>query len=422
MKIAVIGAGITGLSTAYYLSQKGHTVTIYEQSDHAGGLGSSLRVGGTAIERFYHHLFRSDVYAIQLLTELGLRSQLKFYPAKTSVLTGKRLFPFSSPIDLLQFSALSFFDRIRLGYALFQLKFLPQHMKELDAISATTWLKQHAGSAAYNTLWKPLLVGKFANYASTVPAAWLRDRLRDRSFDLGYLDGGAQTLFDALLMHLKKQRVRIRYGTAVTAVKEINNSVQILVGERSERFDRCLITTVSPIANRLITSPVSPSIKKRLDQQDQLGAVCLLLELDRAIQTQYWVNVCNPSSPVLVMVEHTNMIAPERYGGNHVVYLANYIHRTKPEYRQSDEKIISSYTSILKQLNPSFSPLWIRKATISRSPRAQTIFGLHSFESRPPHQLTDRIFLGNIDQMYPHDRNFNLGIEMGKKLSVDIIS
>lgn len=417
MKIAIIGAGITGLSTAYYLSQKGYTVTIYEQSDHAGGLGSSLRVGGTAIERFYHHLFRSDVHAIQLLTDLGLRSQLKFYPAKTSVLTGKRLFPFSSPIDLLQFSALSFFDRIRLGYALVQLKFLPQRMKELDTISAASWLKRHAGSAAYNILWKPLLVGKFANFASAVPTAWLRDRLRDRSFDLGYLDGGAQTLFDALLKHLKKQRVRIRYGTTVTAVKEINNSVQILVGERSEQFDRCLITTVSPIASRLITSPISQSIRKQLDQQDQLGAVCLLLELDRSIQNQYWVNICNPSSPVLVMVEHTNMISPERYGGNHVVYLANYIHRTKPEYRQSDEQIISSYTSILKQLNPSFSPAWIRNATVSRSPRAQTIFGLHSFESRPPHRLTDRIFLGNIDQMYPHDRNFNLGVEMGEKLA-----
>lgn len=417
MRIAIIGAGITGLSTAYYLSQKGHTVTIYEQSDHAGGLGSSLRVGGTTIERFYHHLFRSDVHAVQLLTELGLRSQLKFYPAKTSVLTGKRLFPFSSPIDLLQFSALSFFDRIRLGYALFQLKFLPQHMKELDAISATTWLKQHAGSAAYNTLWKPLLVGKFANYASTVPAAWLRDRLRDRSFDLGYLDGGAQTLFDALLKQLKKQQVTVRYGSSVNAVKELDDWVQVQVGNRTARFDRCLITTVSPIANRLITSPVSPSIKKRLDQQDQLGAVCLLLELDRAIQNQYWVNICNPSSPVLVMVEHTNMISPERYGGNHLVYLANYIHRTKPGYRQSDEEIISSYTTILKQLNPSFSHTWIQKATVSRSPRAQTIFGLHSFASRPPHQLTDRIFLGNIDQMYPHDRNFNLGVEMGEKLA-----
>ena len=36
MKIAVIGSGISGLSSAYYLS-KHHKVDLYEQNDHFGG-------------------------------------------------------------------------------------------------------------------------------------------------------------------------------------------------------------------------------------------------------------------------------------------------------------------------------------------------------------------------------------------------
>ena len=37
-KIAVVGSGPSGLSTAYYLNSVGHQVTVYERSDRAGGL------------------------------------------------------------------------------------------------------------------------------------------------------------------------------------------------------------------------------------------------------------------------------------------------------------------------------------------------------------------------------------------------
>lgn len=415
--MAIIGAGITGLSAAYYLAQEGHRVTVFEQSAQPGGLGAYRTVGGNSIERFYHHYFRSDVHVLKLIRELGLESKLRFYPAKTSVLAGDTLYPFSSPLQLLQFSALSILDRVRLGFALFQLKYLPQDMNTLDQISAATWLKKHAGLPAYQVLWKPLLVGKFANYAADVPAAWLRDRIRDRSFDLGYLDGGAKTLFDSLSQRLRQDRVQLRYNSAISEVKETDNGVELYRQGRGERFDRCLITTVSPIAQRLITTTLPKKIQSSMKKQDQLGAVCLLLELTQRVQSQYWINICDLASPVLVMVEHTNLISPTAYGGRHLVYLANYVHRSRQAYRLSDDDIVNSYTSILHKLNPSFSKDWIRAATVSRSPRAQTIFGLNSLTTRPPHRLTSSIFLANIDQMYPHDRNFNLGVQMAKKLA-----
>lgn len=62
--IAVIGAGIAGLTAAYYLKKQGYTVTVYEASNRVGGRMTTDRVSDCLIDRgaqFCHliilHLF-----------------------------------------------------------------------------------------------------------------------------------------------------------------------------------------------------------------------------------------------------------------------------------------------------------------------------------------------------------------------------
>ncbi len=61
MKVAVLGAGITGLVAAYRLGREGHECDVYERWPGLGGQVATLDVGeGHLLERYYHHLFTSD--------------------------------------------------------------------------------------------------------------------------------------------------------------------------------------------------------------------------------------------------------------------------------------------------------------------------------------------------------------------------
>ena len=60
MRIAVIGAGPTGLAAAYALSGRGANVVVFESTSVSGGMARTVTVGEERIEAFYHHIFTSD--------------------------------------------------------------------------------------------------------------------------------------------------------------------------------------------------------------------------------------------------------------------------------------------------------------------------------------------------------------------------
>ena len=109
MNIAIVGAGITGLSAAYDLTGAGHTVTVYEARPNAGGLASGFRDErwDWPLDRFYHHWFASDEHVIRLVQELGAVDRLLFRRPTTSLLVHGRIYPLDSPVRSLEFIPIS---------------------------------------------------------------------------------------------------------------------------------------------------------------------------------------------------------------------------------------------------------------------------------------------------------------------------
>ena len=55
-KVAIIGAGFTGLAAANHLTKQGFKVTIFEASSTEGGLASGFELMGAPLERAYHFM------------------------------------------------------------------------------------------------------------------------------------------------------------------------------------------------------------------------------------------------------------------------------------------------------------------------------------------------------------------------------
>jgi oxygen-dependent protoporphyrinogen oxidase len=73
--VAVIGAGITGLTAAFYLKRKGIPVTVYEASGRVGGVIQSLRRDGYLAEFGPNTILETSPKIAQLIRDAGLESR-----------------------------------------------------------------------------------------------------------------------------------------------------------------------------------------------------------------------------------------------------------------------------------------------------------------------------------------------------------
>src|SRR6187551_1566036 len=122
-RIAVLGAGALGLTTAMRLAERGNQVTVIEREPLPGGLAAGFEIEpGVWLEKFYHHMFRSDRRAIALIGELGLGDRLIWKRPVTATLLDGQMHQLDSPTSLLRFSPLPITDRVRMGAALATLK------------------------------------------------------------------------------------------------------------------------------------------------------------------------------------------------------------------------------------------------------------------------------------------------------------
>ncbi|RPI92574.1 MAG: NAD(P)/FAD-dependent oxidoreductase [Chloroflexi bacterium] len=420
MRIAIIGAGFGGMAAAYDLKNAGHDVTIFESASYVGGLASGFKEPhwDWAVEKFYHHWFQTDNEMLGLIKELGWEDNVLFPRPLTVMYHKGKFYPFDSIIRALLFPGLGFgLDKIRFGFVGLYLR-LTNNWRALEKVTANAWMMKWAGKNVYEKMWKPLLIGKFGPFYRDVNMAWMWARIKARTTRLGTFEGGFQRFADLFAERLGKMGVEIRLGVGVESIKRELGQLLIRGGGESQPFDKVLVTT-SPNLMAKLTPDLPENYLKGLLELKSMGAVVMILSLKQQLSNEgyYWFNLPKEEGyPFLALVEHTNFVSKEHFGGDRIVYAGDYLEVGHEYFSLSDEKLLERFIPAFKKFNPAFERDWVKKVWVFKTNYAQPVPLLDHSKNIPAIQTPiEGLYFASMSQVYPWDRGTNFAVEIGRR-------
>lgn len=277
MKVAVVGAGPSGLTAAYLLQQQGCAVEVFERTDHAGGrtrtehfgVGHWLDTGAGWLTDFYPS-------SMAMVDVLALRDRLRPLQLRgggTLLLDGK-LVPSPNSIARIATSrALSVTDKAR--FLLWMAALIVRQPRNItpdttfDSISAIDSLAR-AGRGGTEKIVRPTFEGPFfarlEEMNGTLIRSWLRNLATGSFFQI---DGG----MDLPWRHLA-QRLTVHYSAPIQSVEAVKVgdrdpggrdggdsddwSVRLLCGGKARVFDAVVLAVPAPDAATII-GPRAPA-------------------------------------------------------------------------------------------------------------------------------------------------------------------
>jgi protoporphyrinogen/coproporphyrinogen III oxidase len=270
--IAVVGAGIAGLTAAYRLQQAGYAVEVFEADAQAGGRMRTEEVkvlkGDEVLSFHIDHgaQFIASGYTAMHSLSAELDIAQRIHPlAQTSnaMLRDGRLHAgdYDKPLVFARSQLLSLSAKLRLlglpAHLVRHWRGLhpmePQRSAHLDRATMADFVRQHFGQEALDYLLAPALSATFDTDPENLSDAFLLLVLRFvlGGFDLACFDGGIGLLTDTLA-----KRVPVRYQARVDSITPSNDSVLMHRTEggqsQSNSFDHTVVAVQGTLAGRLV--------------------------------------------------------------------------------------------------------------------------------------------------------------------------
>jgi protoporphyrinogen oxidase len=453
MRVAVLGAGAAGLTAAHRLAKLGHQTDLYERWPGLGGQAATIDVGdGVLIERYYHHLFTSDVDMADLCAEIGV--ELETWPSSVSIFREGELHPFTTPMDLLRFKPMSPLSRLRMGLGAVYLQRRANSVEPYEPITIKSWVDKVMGKQAWEHVWGPLLYGKFRDQADQISMSWLWAKLRNRRQVTGeeakgellvYPKGSFESIFARLRNLIEGYGGRVLIDRPAARVARAPGGGFLVTpgapdsfrrgldprefepGGEPERYDAVIAALPSDIFEELLDPALAAEIGdgylSKTRSIEYFAALCLLIELDRRFHPFYWTNVADPELGFIGLIEQANLVPIERYGGRHFLYVANYLPRDHEVLGLEMDELLDFYEPGLRRVNPAYQRGWIRQSWLFREPAGQPVV-LPNHRDRMPPLATpvEGLFLANTTQVYPDDRGTNYAVRQGEEVVQELLA
>ena len=421
MNIAISGAGRGGMAAAWDLVRAGHRVTIFEAAEQVGGLAAGFKAPGWdwSVEKFYHHWFQSDADMLGLMDELGLRAKVLFPRPKTVMYYQDEFYPLDSPLAALTFPGFNLIDMARFGFVTAYLRYIAA-WQPLEKFTAAEWIRKYYGEKLYKMQFEPMLQGKFGPYYQDVNMAWFWARFKTRTTRLGTFEGGFQAFSDQFAEILRSRGVDLRLSTAVGGIRPLEGGrvqVQLADGAALD-FDRALVTVGPQQLARLAPALPADYLQGLLNLKS-MGAAVMVISLKRQLSTKgyYWFNLPKSAGyPFLALVEHTNFLPAEHFGGDHIIYCGDYLPEGHEYFGLGKEELLARFLPSFKRINPDFSPDWVKDAWLFKSHYAQPVPLLNHSRNIPAIQTPlAGLYFASMSQVYPWDRGTNFAVQIARR-------
>jgi len=327
MKIAIVGAGLTGMSAAINLKEYAEVILFEKES--VGGLASSY-CRDYCIEKFYHHCFRGDDALLEMIKKFNLSNKLVWKITRIGYAVGEKIYPLNTPFEILKYPHMSLREKMKL--ALFTLKSKKRDYSSEDDVSVVDGIKKELGEDLLENFFMPLLKSKFGESYKDISYAWLLARVAIRSNrkysgeELGYIRHGFHQLIERMQDDLEIRNEEVK------TIEKAGNKIRV----NGEDFDAVIYTAPLPeLDEKIRRAAALPDIRYQ-------SSVCALIGAkDSITEDIYWTNI-KGDTVFGAIIEHTHFMPFEDYG-EHVIYLASYSTPDGWLYNRSEEELKKLY-------------------------------------------------------------------------------
>lgn len=402
--VGVLGGGVAGLAAALKLLENGQKIILIESSSQVGGVAASTEIPEKrTIPVGYHQIVGSDKKLVDVLTQLGLISEVKWKNTHVSVLVDGKKVDLASPKDILLFQRLPLFSRLKY-MSMGARCLLTKDWSQWENRTVTELVESWADEKVLKEIFGPLVDIKFGLPTNEADAAWLGRRLShsEGKIPFGYIPNTSWTHELCLKFKNRIEELggEIMLGSPLKSLilDSKDKITSVVIGKGKKVEVKAVINTIpSPAFCSILANSFAPSKwLEILGEIKYISCYSLLAGLPFVPFNDYWTVVLHPR---------------RIFGGCFTVSILNDTLVTK-----KDQAVINLFTNVRygqyqwslkgynklamddleKTISRKVKPNWIQTNIIKF---VSPIFSLGY--KNPPVQLGPNLYLAGVYRTYP---------------------
>jgi protoporphyrinogen oxidase len=429
-----------GIAMALHLVKSGNArVTLFEKNSQLGGLSSYYQWQDIIWDRYYHVVLSTDTNLLEFLHDLQLDASLFWQETKTGFYGEGKLVSLSSSFDFLTFPFMSLWAKVRLVAGLLYAARIKDPSR-LDKIYVREWLTTVFGRRVYEQIWDPLLRSKLGNAREKTSAAFIwatitrlygaRSSSGSKREKMGHVQGGYYCIVEAAHKKLSELGVEVVTDTPIEKVvpsssqseQDRSESITVHSCAQTYTFDNVVFTIPCPDILQLLEPQPEDAYWQQLRQVNYLGVVCVFLVLTRKLSPYYVINLLDKELPFTGVIEATNVISPETFGGRHLVYLPKYVTADDPLNDVPNDEVVLRFVNQLKKVFPDLHDHEILHTQVFREPSVQPLQELNYMDRTVGFQTPfPGIYVANTSMIYNSTLNNNAVVTLAEQAANTIV-